>query len=106
MLIRRSCTMSNLDEKKSKAWCIVVADDHGPEYVPMISGSAKKKRRSSIAASGSLARVRVAASNERFIAMHTVFRLSKSSLRWRPISQAHHKTRTRTALHTVREPEK
>jgi len=42
MLIRRSCTMSNLDEKKSKAWCIVVADDHGPEYVPTISGSAKK----------------------------------------------------------------
>jgi hypothetical protein len=95
--------MSNLDEKKSKAWCIVVADDHGPEYLPTNSGSEKK---SSIAASGSLARVRVRASNERFIAMHAVFRLSKSSLRWRPISRAHHKTRTRTALHTVREPEK
>jgi mannose-1-phosphate guanylyltransferase len=34
--------MSDLEEKKSKHWCIVVADDHGPEYVPASSGVAKK----------------------------------------------------------------
>jgi hypothetical protein len=41
MAVRRWCMMSNLDVKKSKAWCIVVADDHGPEYVPSIAGAAK-----------------------------------------------------------------
>jgi hypothetical protein len=34
--------MCNLDVRKSKAWCIVVADDHGPEYVPSIAGAEKK----------------------------------------------------------------
>jgi mannose-1-phosphate guanylyltransferase len=34
--------MSDLEVKKSKHWCIVVADDHGPEYVPTSSGAAKK----------------------------------------------------------------
>jgi mannose-1-phosphate guanylyltransferase len=34
--------MSDLEAKKSKHWCIVVADDHGPEYVPTISGAAKE----------------------------------------------------------------
>ena len=33
--------MPDLDEKKSKRWCIVIADDHGPEYVPSIAGTAK-----------------------------------------------------------------
>ena len=33
--------MSDLDAKKTKPWCIVVADDHGPEYVPSIGGTAK-----------------------------------------------------------------
>jgi mannose-1-phosphate guanylyltransferase len=33
--------MSDLEVEKSKHWCIVVADDHGPEYVPTISGAAK-----------------------------------------------------------------
>jgi hypothetical protein len=35
--------MSKLDAKKSEAWCIAVADDHGPEYVPWIAGSARKR---------------------------------------------------------------
>ena len=26
---------------KGKPWCIVVADDHGPEYVPSVAGAAK-----------------------------------------------------------------
>jgi hypothetical protein len=30
-----------VEAKKGKAWCIVVADDHGPEYVPSIAGIAK-----------------------------------------------------------------
>ncbi len=34
--------MSDSEAKKSKHWCIVVADDHGPEYVPTISGAAKR----------------------------------------------------------------
>jgi mannose-1-phosphate guanylyltransferase len=34
--------MSDLDAEKSKHWCIVVADDHGPEYVPTSSGAAIK----------------------------------------------------------------
>src|SRR5271156_6714360 len=33
--------MADLDANKSKAWCIVVADDHGPEYVPSIAGAGK-----------------------------------------------------------------
>lgn len=40
-MVRRRCTMSDLNVEKSKAWCIVVADDHGPEYVPSIAGAAK-----------------------------------------------------------------
>ncbi len=34
--------MSDVDAKISKPWCIVIADDHGPEYVPSIAGSAKE----------------------------------------------------------------
>jgi hypothetical protein len=34
--------MSDLDAKTGKPWCIVVADDHGPEYVPSMAGNAKK----------------------------------------------------------------
>jgi mannose-1-phosphate guanylyltransferase len=30
--------MSNLDLKERKDWCVVIADDHGPEYVPSIAG--------------------------------------------------------------------
>jgi mannose-1-phosphate guanylyltransferase len=30
-----------METQKRKFWCIVVADDHGPEYVPMIAGAAK-----------------------------------------------------------------
>jgi hypothetical protein len=30
-----------MDAKKKKSWCIVVADDHGPEYVPSIAGTVK-----------------------------------------------------------------
>jgi mannose-1-phosphate guanylyltransferase len=33
--------MSGPETKTSKPWCIVIADDHGPEYVPTIAGSAK-----------------------------------------------------------------
>jgi mannose-1-phosphate guanylyltransferase len=33
--------MSDPDTKGRKAWCVVVADDHGPEYVPAITGVAK-----------------------------------------------------------------
>jgi len=32
--------MSEQDSKNRKAWCIVVADDHGPEYVPLVAGAA------------------------------------------------------------------
>jgi hypothetical protein len=32
--------MPNPDAKKRGPWCIVVADDHGPEYVPSIAGAA------------------------------------------------------------------
>jgi mannose-1-phosphate guanylyltransferase len=32
--------MSDMDSKKRNSWCIVVADDHGPEYVPCMMGSA------------------------------------------------------------------
>src|ERR1700676_4483552 len=34
-------TMSSLDARKRKAWCIVVADDHGPEFVPPTTGIAR-----------------------------------------------------------------
>ena len=34
-------THSDLEAPKRKLWCIVVADDHGPEYVPTIEGPAK-----------------------------------------------------------------
>jgi hypothetical protein len=30
--------MSNLNIKERQDWCIVIADDHGPEYVPSIAG--------------------------------------------------------------------
>jgi hypothetical protein len=33
--------MSSLDTKERKDWCIVIADDHGPEYVPSIATMAK-----------------------------------------------------------------
>jgi hypothetical protein len=33
--------MSTLNTKKRKAWCIVVADDHGPEFVPLTTGDVK-----------------------------------------------------------------
>jgi hypothetical protein len=33
--------MSDRGAKKGKPWCIVVADDHGPEYVPSVAGAAK-----------------------------------------------------------------
>jgi len=33
--------MFGLEANKNKSWCIVVADDHGPEYVPAIAGTAK-----------------------------------------------------------------
>jgi len=34
-------TMSTLNTRKKKAWCVVVADDHGPEFVPSTTGVAK-----------------------------------------------------------------
>src|SRR5271154_4264669 len=34
--------MSDLEARKSKHWCIVVADDHGPEYVPTLLGGTNK----------------------------------------------------------------
>lgn len=34
--------MSDSHTKKSNSWCIVVADDHGPEYVPSTRGAASK----------------------------------------------------------------
>src|SRR5271165_3397374 len=34
--------MSDVDAKTGKPWCIVIADDHGPEFVPSIAGSAKE----------------------------------------------------------------
>jgi hypothetical protein len=33
--------MSDRGANKGKPWCIVVADDHGPEYVPSVAGAAK-----------------------------------------------------------------
>lgn len=33
-------TESNLEGRSKSPWCIVVADDHGPEYVPSMTGSA------------------------------------------------------------------
>jgi hypothetical protein len=33
--------MSDRSASKGKPWCIVVADDHGPEYVPWMAGAAK-----------------------------------------------------------------
>jgi hypothetical protein len=33
--------MSDRGATKGKPWCIVVADDHGPEYVPWMAGAAK-----------------------------------------------------------------
>lgn len=39
-LFRRR-SMSDLDIQDREPWCIVVADDHGPEYVPSITGVAK-----------------------------------------------------------------
>jgi mannose-1-phosphate guanylyltransferase len=34
--------MSDLGPNKGRAWCIIVADDHGPEYVPSSAGFAKR----------------------------------------------------------------
>jgi hypothetical protein len=34
--------MSDLEARTGNPWCVVIADDHGPEYVPSIEGSAKK----------------------------------------------------------------
>jgi mannose-1-phosphate guanylyltransferase len=39
--LRGHRTMSTLDTRKGRAWCIVVADDHGPEFVPSATGIAK-----------------------------------------------------------------
>jgi mannose-1-phosphate guanylyltransferase len=39
--LRGQRTMSTLDTRKRKCWCVVVADDHGPEFVPSASGVAK-----------------------------------------------------------------
>jgi hypothetical protein len=39
--LREHRTMSTLHKAKGKAWCIVVADDHGPEFVPSTTGVAK-----------------------------------------------------------------
>ena len=33
--------MSDLEIRDRKHWCIVIADDHGPEYVPTIAGAAR-----------------------------------------------------------------
>ncbi|HTV98370.1 MAG TPA: hypothetical protein VME42_20435 [Steroidobacteraceae bacterium] len=33
--------MSDPQSSKSKSWCVVIADDHGPEYVPLVRGAAK-----------------------------------------------------------------
>jgi mannose-1-phosphate guanylyltransferase len=33
--------MATLDARKRESWCIVVADDHGPEFVPSATGVAK-----------------------------------------------------------------
>jgi mannose-1-phosphate guanylyltransferase len=41
MMVKRRHTMSDRKADKTKAWCIVVADDQGPEYVPSL-GTAKK----------------------------------------------------------------
>jgi hypothetical protein len=32
--------MSERDATRRKSWCIVIADDHGPEYVPAMAGTA------------------------------------------------------------------
>jgi hypothetical protein len=40
-MVKRRCPMSDRKVDKTMAWCIVVADDHGPEYVPSL-GTAKK----------------------------------------------------------------
>jgi mannose-1-phosphate guanylyltransferase len=34
-------SLSDLEQENRRAWCIIVADDHGPEYVPCIAGAAK-----------------------------------------------------------------
>jgi mannose-1-phosphate guanylyltransferase len=34
--------MSDLEARTGNSWCIVVADDHGPEYVPSVAGSPNK----------------------------------------------------------------
>jgi mannose-1-phosphate guanylyltransferase len=39
--LRGQRTMSTLDAPKRESWCIVVADDHGPEFVPSATGVAK-----------------------------------------------------------------
>jgi hypothetical protein len=39
--LRGHRTMSTPDAVKGKAWCIVVADDHGSEFVPSTTGVAK-----------------------------------------------------------------
>jgi mannose-1-phosphate guanylyltransferase len=36
------CKMHDLDSNKRKTWCVVVADDHGPEYLPSSVRHAKK----------------------------------------------------------------
>jgi hypothetical protein len=33
--------MSDRGTNEGKPWCIVVADDHGPEYVPSMAGVAE-----------------------------------------------------------------
>src|SRR5579859_1393375 len=38
----RRCEMYASPMKKNNSWCIVVADDHGPEYVP-IRGAASNR---------------------------------------------------------------
>lgn len=40
-MVKKRCTMCDLNLEKSNSWCIVVADDHGPEYVPSMAGTAK-----------------------------------------------------------------
>jgi len=39
--LRGHRTMSTLNTNKRKAWCVVVADDHGPEFVPLTTGDVK-----------------------------------------------------------------
>jgi mannose-1-phosphate guanylyltransferase len=40
--VGRSGTMSEFHAKSRKPWCIVVADDHGPEYVPSAAEEARR----------------------------------------------------------------